>query len=320
MRAEYVLRTYNLTKTFGRHRAVDNVSMNVRKGDIYGFIGKNGAGKTTFMKMVAGLANPTQGAIELFGKKEAQTGRKNTGLFQTSELERQRKRIACLIEEPGYYPNMTALDNLEIVRRNLGIAEKDITRKMLDFVKLSDAGQKKVKHFSMGMKQRLGIAVSLIRNPDLLILDEPINGLDPSGIKEIRDLMTELNKERQITILISSHILGELSKIATRYGIIRDGALVEEFNAEALEDRCRRCQKVVVDDAAAAVRILEERLGITGYDVPDAHMVRIFERYDEAEEINKALVMGGIALRESALAGQDLEGYFMELLGGDATE
>lgn len=317
MGAEYVLRTYDLAKTFGRHRAVDNVSMNVRKGDIYGFIGKNGAGKTTFMKMVAGLANPTQGTIELFGKKDAQSGRKSTGLFQKSELELQRRRIGCLIEEPGYYPNMTALDNLEIVRRNLGIAEKNITREMLDFVKLSDAGKKKVKHFSMGMKQRLGIAISLMRNPDFLILDEPINGLDPSGIKEIRDLMTKLNRERQITILISSHILGELSKIATRYGIIREGALIEEFGADALEDRCRRCQKVVVDNAATAAGILEERMGIVDYDVPDAHVIRIFERYDEAEAINKALVTGGVALRESVLAGQDLEGYFMELLGGD---
>lgn len=300
MSAEYVLRTHGLTKTFGWHRAVDNVSMNVRKGDIYGFIGKNGAGKTTFMKMVAGLANPTQGAIELFGKRDVP--------------ERQRKRIGCLIEEPGYYPNMTALENLEIVRRNLGIAERDITREMLDFVKLSGAGKKKVRHFSMGMKQRFGIAVALIRHPDFLILDEPVNGLDPSGIKEIRDLLTKLNRERQVTILISSHILGELSRIATRYGIIREGVLVEEFGAEALADRCRRCQKLVVDDVAAAAGILEERLGITDYDVPDAHMIRVFGRYDEAEEINRALVTGGVALRESVLAGQDLEGYFMEVL------
>lgn len=301
MNTEYALRTYGLTKTYRQHRAVDNVSMNVRKGDIYGFIGKNGAGKTTFMKMVAGLANPTQGTIELFGKKEA--------------LERQRSRVGCLIEEPGYYPYMTAMDNLEIVRRNLGIAERDITHEMLDLVKLSGAGKKKIKHFSMGMKQRLGIAIALMRNPDLLILDEPINGLDPSGIREIRDLLTQLNRERQTTILVSSHILGELSKIATRYGIIREGALVEEFDAETLEERCRRCQKVVVDDTAAAAAILEVRFGITDYDVPDTHMIRIFERYDEAEEINRALVTGGVALRESVLAGQDLEGYFMELLG-----
>ncbi|MDE7271567.1 MAG: ATP-binding cassette domain-containing protein [Lachnospiraceae bacterium] len=317
MSTEYVLRTQNLTKTYGRHNAVDNVSMNVRKGDIYGLIGKNGAGKTTFLKMVAGLANPTQGTIELFGKKDTRTGRTKTDWFRKSGVELQQKRIGCLVEEPGYYPGMTALDNLEIVRRNLGITEKDITKKMLEFVKLSDAGKKKVRNFSMGMKQRLGIAVSLIRNPDFLVLDEPINGLDPSGIKEIRDLMITLNRERQITILISSHILGELSKIATRYGIIRDGALVEEFDAEALEDRCKRCQKVVVDDTARAAKILEERFGIRNYDVPDEHVIRIFERYDEAERINSAFVMGGVALRESMLVGQDLEGYFMDLLGSD---
>lgn len=304
MNTEYVLRTQNLTKVFGQHRAVNNVSMNVRKGDIYGFIGKNGAGKTTFMKMVSGLANPTQGSMELFGK---------TG------LEQQRKRIGCLIEEPGYYPNMTAAENMEVVRRNLGITEKNVTAEMLDFVGLSGAGRKKVKRFSMGMKQRLGIAVALVRNPDFLILDEPINGLDPSGIKEVRDLLTELNREKQITILISSHILGELSKIATRYGMIRDGILIEEFDAEELEERCKRCQKVVVDDAAAAARILEEVLGITSYDVPDGHMIRIFERTGEAADINRALVMGGIALQESVLAGQDLEGYFMDLLG-DSSE
>ena len=151
-----------------------------------------------------------------------------------------------------------------------------------------------------------------------MILDEPINGLDPSGIKEIRDLLIRLNRERQITILISSHILGELSKVATRYGIIRDGALVEEFDAEELENRCKRCQKIVVDDTAAAARILEGTLVIRNYDVPDAHMVRVFERLEQTEDINRALVMGGVALRESMLAGQDLEGYFMELLGDRA--
>ena len=317
MNAEYVLRTQKLTKTFGQHKAVNNVSMNVRKGDIYGFIGKNGAGKTTFMKMVSGLANPTEGTIELFGKKDEQiqSGRKNIGLFRRSEVELQRKRIGCLIEEPGYYPGMTVAENMEVVRRSLGITEKKVIPELLHFVGLTDTGRKKVKYFSMGMKQRLGIAIALMRNPDFLVLDEPINGLDPSGIKEIRDLLTKLNGERQITILISSHILGELSKVATRYGIIRDGSLIEEFGAEELEDRCRRCQRVVVDDTAAAARILEEGLGIRNYDVPDRSVVRIFERLEEAAGINKALVMGGVALRESMLAGQDLEGYFMELLG-----
>lgn len=316
MSTEYVLRTQNLTKAFGQHKAVNKVSMNVRKGDIYGFIGKNGAGKTTFMKMAAGLVNPTGGMIELFGKtdEQVQSKRKNIDLFRKSAVELQRKRIGCLIEEPGYYPGLTAAQNMEVVRRNLGIAEEKAIPELLYFVGLADTGRKKVRHFSMGMKQRLGIAIALMRNPDFLILDEPINGLDPSGIKEIRDLLTKLNRERQITILISSHILGELSKVATRYGIIRDGSLIEEFDAEELEDRCKRCQKVVVDDTAATARILEEMFGIRNYDVPDKSVVRIFERLEESADINRALVMGGVALRESTLAGQDLEGYFMDLI------
>lgn len=298
--AEYVLKTENLTKTYGRDKAVNAVSMNVKKGDIYGFIGKNGAGKTTFMRMVAGLAAPTEGSMELFG---------------STELELQRKRIGTLIEEPGIYPNMTATENLEIVRRSLGITEKNIVNDMLAFVGLEEAGRKKVKKFSMGMKQRLGLATSLLRSPDFLILDEPINGLDPSGIKEIRDLLLKLNRERQITILISSHILGELSKMATRYGIIREGSLIEEFGAEELEEKCKRCQKIVVDNTGLASNILEEKCRIRNYDVLEHNVIRIFERIDEAALINRALVAGGVELRESYLAGQDLEGYFMDLLG-----
>lgn len=316
MDKEYVLRTKDLTKAFGQHKAVNNVSMTVCKGDIYGFIGKNGAGKTTFMKMIAGLSNPTRGMIELFGKKdEHREKRKSTDIFGKTEVELQRKRIGCLIEETGFYPGMTAAENMEIVRRNLGITEKSLISEMMDFVGLADTGRKRVKHFSMGMKQRLGLAISLMRNPDFLILDEPINGLDPTGIKEIRDLLIKLNQEKQITILISSHILGELSKVATRYGIIRDGILIEEFDAQQLEDRCKRCQKIVVDDAAAAVRILEENFGIRNYDVPEENVVRIFGETGQSADIHKALIVGGIQLYESTLAGQDLEGYFMELLG-----
>lgn len=299
-REEYVLKTEKLTKIYGKHAVVNEVSMHVKKGDIYGFIGKNGAGKTTFMKMVCGLAAPASGNMELFGK---------------TDLEVQRKRIGALIENPGVYPNMTAYENLDIVRRNFGIVDKKCVSKMLEFVGLSDAGTKKVKAFSMGMKQRLGIAISLLRNPDFLVLDEPINGLDPEGIKEIRDLLLKLNKERNVTILISSHILGELSKLATRYGIIRDGILIDEFDAESLTERCKRCLKIVVDDVGLASNILEESLGIYNYDVLENHVIRIFEKLEETAMVNRILVMGGVALTESYLAGQDLEGYFMDLLG-----
>lgn len=297
---EYVLQTKSLTKIYGRTRVVDEVSMHVEKGSIYGFIGKNGAGKTTFMRMAAGLAAPASGSMTLFG---------------SSELEKQRMRIGTLIENPGICPGMTAGDNLEIVRRSLGITEKNRVAEMLSLTGLSDAGKKKVKNFSMGMKQRLGIAISLLRNPDFLILDEPINGLDPSGIKEMRDLMVKLNRERQITILISSHILGELSKIATHYGIIRDGRLIEEFGADELEMRCRRCLKLAADNEQQAAGVLEEQLGIHNYDVPNPGMLRVFEHLDDTAQINRVLIQNGVILRESYLAGQDLEGYFMQLLG-----
>lgn len=296
---EYILKTEKLTKIYGGIKAVNEVSMRVRKGDIYGFIGKNGAGKTTFMKMISGLATPTAGSMELFGK---------------SDLEQARKRIGTLIENPGVYPNMTAEENLEIVRRNLGIPERAATREMLEFVGLDSAGKKKVKNFSMGMKQRLGLAVSLIRNPDFLVLDEPINGLDPAGIKEVRELLLKLNREKQITILISSHILGELSKVATRYGIIRDGVLMEEFGAKELEERCRKCQKITVNDVGLAASILEKKLSISNYDVLEGNVLRIFERIEDAAQINRDLITGGVEITESCLSGLDLEGYFMDLL------
>lgn len=296
-----VLRTENITKVYGKNRVVDHVSMHVKKGAIYGFIGKNGAGKTTFMRMVAGLAAPNEGTIALFGSEN---------------LEQQRLRVGSLIENPGVYPNMTARENLEVIRRSFGITDKKAVDKMLAFVGLSASEKKKVKNFSMGMKQRLGIAIALLRNPDFLILDEPINGLDPEGIREIRELLLKLNREKGITILISSHILGELSKIATQYGIIRNGVLIEEFDAKALDERCRRCQKLVVSDGDLAANILEEKLHIRNFDVPDQGILRVFEHLDEPERTNRELIAGGVDVKESYLAGQDLEGYFMELLGG----
>lgn len=299
---DYVLKTENLTKVYGKNKVVNDVCMHVKKGDIYGFIGKNGAGKTTFMRMVAGMAAPTKGIIEL---------------FESKDVEKSRSRIGTLIENPGIYPNMTAKENLEVVRRNFGITDKNSVKDMLEFVGLSDTKRKKVKDFSMGMKQRLGIGISLLKNPDFLILDEPINGLDPAGIKEIRELLLQLNQEREITILISSHILGELSKIATSYGIIRDGMLVEEFEAKELGNRCRRCQKLVVNDVEHAVTILEGTLHITNYDVQEDGILRIFEHLDATEYTNREMISGGVEIKESYLAGQDLEGYFMDLLEGE---
>lgn len=301
---EYVLRTTKLTKIYGKHKAVNAVDMHVRKGDIYGFIGKNGAGKSTFMKMVAGLASPDEGEIELFG---------------SHDVEKQRMRVGSLIETPGLYYQMTAAENLEVLRRAYGITDKGIVEQMLVLMGLEDTGKKKVGKFSMGMKQRLGIAAALLRSPDFLILDEPINGLDPQGIRQIREMLVRLNREKNITMMISSHILGELSKIATAYGIIRDGELVEEFDTAELDRRCRRCRKLVVDNVEKAVNVLEEELHMKEFDVPDPSVIRIFERLDDVSEINHRLLSAGVEINESYLVGQDLESYFMELTGDDQT-
>ena len=272
---EYVLRTEGLTKRYGGRPAVNGVSLHVKKGAVYGLIGKNGAGKTTFMKMVAGLARPDGGQIELFGSRD---------------LERQRVRMGTLIEAPGLYKGMTARENLEVVRRAYGITERDCIEKMLVLTGLEHTGKKKAGAFSMGMKQRLGLAVALLGNPDFLILDEPINGLDPEGIHQMRELLLKLNRERNVTILLSSHILGELSRIATAYGIIREGELAEEFDAKELEVRCRRCQRLTVDNAERAAAVLEEQLHIREYDVPEASVIRIFEHLEDSVEIGRAHV------------------------------
>lgn len=298
---EYVLRTFDLTKTFSGKPAVDRVNLNVRKGDIYGFIGRNGAGKTTLMRMVAGLAGPTAGGVELFGTPDLKAGRIRTG---------------CAIESPALYPNLTAAQNLEICRKLLGIPEKQAAQRVLEIVGLLDTGNKKTRNFSLGMKQRLAIAIALLGNPDFLILDEPINGLDPTGIKEMRDLFVRLRRDHGITILISSHILGELSKIATRYGIINKGVLVDEFSAEELENRCRRCLRIQVDDVKRAVYVIETILGTTNYDVLPENVVRLFEFLDEAGRVNTELSKNDVVVESISVAGQDLEGYFMELMGG----
>lgn len=212
MNTDYVITTNGLTKSYKGKPAVDHVSMRVQKGDIYGFIGRNGAGKSTTLKMLCGLVYPTAGEIQL---------------FEGSVMdEAARRRIGILIEDAGLYPHLTARENMILKARYLGLVSDDSVDQALELMNIADTGKKKVKNFSMGMKQRLGIAMALLGNPDLLILDEPINGLDPEGIREIRECIQRLNEQSGKTIIISSHILGELSKLANRYGIIKDGQLV----------------------------------------------------------------------------------------------
>lgn len=299
---EELLRTYGLTKQFGKHRAVDHVDLHVNRGAIYGFIGRNGAGKTTFLRMVCGLAAPTEGEIEIFGARG-------------KELQKIRSRIGCLIEGPGLYGNMTAKENMEIKCRFCGIKRPGYIEELLDMVGLSDVGKKKTKKFSLGMKQRLGIAMALIGEPDFLVLDEPINGLDPQGIAEVRDIILRLNRERNMTILISSHILEELSKISTDYGIIHNGCLLQELTREELMEKCSDRIEITLNQAKAAVPVLDG-LGIKDYRVVDRDHIHIFERLDESGQINMELAKAGITVTEIAKTSEELESYFLNLTGG----
>ena len=297
-----VLQTIGLTKKYGKQKAVDKVSINIEKGDIYGLIGKNGAGKTTLMKMVCGLIKQNEGDIKL---------------FNSSNLSKGRKRIGTIIEQPALYPDMTARENLIYYDKLIGITDYSNVDEILKLVGLMDTGKKKTKSFSLGMKQRLSIAISLAGNPDFLILDEPINGLDPSGIKEIRELLLKLNYENEITILISSHILGELGKIATKYGVINNGVLVDEFSAEDLETRCKKCISVVVDDLEKAAYVIENSIKSTDYKVFEHGKICIYDCLDIPEKICKALVLNDVLVYSITFEGQDIEGYFVKMMGED---
>ena len=300
--SEYLLSTSGLTKQFGHHKAVNNVDLHVKKGAIYGFIGRNGAGKTTFLKMISGLSQPTSGEIEMFG-------------YKNEELKHVRSRISCLIEAPGIYGNMSAYHNLAIKCKLFGIQDKQYIENILKIVGLSDTGKKRIKHFSLGMKQRLGIGLALVGEPDLLVLDEPINGLDPQGIAEIRDMLLRLKEEQNMTILISSHILEELSKIATHYGIIHNGNLLQELTREELMIRCSERMEVLLDDPKKAIPVLDQ-MGFTNYQVMDQHKIYIYERLNESASVNMELAKAGILVRGIGITSEELENYFLNLTGG----
>ena len=300
--SEILLSTRGLTKVYGRQKAVDDVSVQIPRGAIYGFIGRNGAGKTTFLKMICGLARPTDGEITMFG-------------YTGKELCQVRSRIGSLIESPGIYPSMTASENLVVKCKFFGIRKKGYVENLLKLVDLGDTGGKKVKNFSLGMKQRLGIALALVGEPDLLVLDEPINGLDPQGIAEVRDTILRLNQERNMTILISSHILEELSKIATDYGIIHNGSLLQELTQEELMRRCSERIVLVLDQPRMAVPVLDQ-LGFVNYQVVDSEHIHIYERLNESANLNMALNMAGVAVRSISVTSEELETYYLNLTGG----
>ena len=300
--SEILLQTSGLTKRYGRHKAVDHVNIHIKKGAIYGFIGRNGAGKTTCLRMISGLAKPTEGEITLFG-------------YQGKELKEVRSRIGCLIEAPGLYGNMTAYENLKIKCRLFGISKPGYIEEILETVGLKDVGKKKTKHFSLGMKQRLGIGLALVGEPDLLVLDEPINGLDPQGIAEARHPIQSLCDQRNMTVLISSHILEELSKIATDYGIIHNGVLLQELTRDELMKRCSERIEITLECPEAAIPVLD-RMGFTSYQVTDKHHIHVFERLNESDVLNMALARAGVPVRGIAVTSEELENYFLNLTGG----
>lgn len=296
---EQVLTAKNIVKVYGNRAVLDNVNMNIEKGDIYGFIGKNGAGKTTFMRVVLSLTYPKSGEVKLFGDKTIN----EVGL-----------KVGSLIESPGFYKNLSAKENL---KRFSILYKADLSKidEILKWVGLSNTGNKKVKDFSLGMKQRLGIAIALLGEPELLLLDEPINGLDPEGIKEIRDLILKLNKEYNITILISSHILDELAKVVTKYGIINNGRMVEEITSKELHEKCKQKLSVEVDNVKKANKIIKSIIKDNSINIISDYEIEITSNIDKAAEINESLVKGGVKVNAIYPSSDTLEEYFMKRIG-----
>lgn len=299
---EYVLRTNALCKNYGHFKALNGLSMNVPKGAIYGFIGKNGAGKTTLIRLICGLQEPTSGTYTLYGKNNKEAA-----------AQKARRRMGAVVETPSIYLDMTAKDNLKQQYRILGLPSDDGLFDLLHLVGLEDTGKKKAKHFSFGMRQRLGIAIALAGDPDFLILDEPVNGLDPKGIIEIRELILKLNREHQITFLISSHILDELSKIATHYGFIDNGRILREISAADLENICRKCVRVEVTKTAALARVLD-KMGLE-YKILSDNAADIFGKVP-ISPLTEALIAEHCELLSFKEREESLESYYVNLLEG----
>lgn len=302
MKEEYAVETKGLCKTYGNTDAVSQLNMRVKTGAVYGLIGPNGSGKSTTLKMLCGLVRPTHGEAKLFGRNV------NEPMV--------RRRMGVLIEEAGLHHDLTARDNVRMKAECMGLPGPKNIDSVLEITGLANAGKKKVKHFSMGMKQRLGVALALLGNPDLLILDEPINGLDPEGIRELRELMNTLNEEGK-TILLSSHILGELSKIASHYGIICEGRMIEQISREKLEEKCRDYFQLEVDNVDRALPVISENLRDAGVEVYDNQTLRIYGFTDSAWLI-QLLVTNQVQVYSSGFHHMNLEEYFLDKMEGGA--
>ncbi|MBP5354613.1 MAG: ATP-binding cassette domain-containing protein [Lachnospiraceae bacterium] len=301
---EFVLTTEGLRKTYRNFNALNGLSMHVPKGAIYGFVGRNGAGKTTLIRLACGLQFPTDGELTLYGARHTDNA-----------IHEARKRIGAVVETPSIFPTMTAEENLKHQYRVLGLPNFDGVKELLELVGLADTGSKKAEQFSLGMRQRLGIAIALCGHPDFMILDEPINGLDPQGIVDIRELIIKLNREQGITILISSHILDELSRIATHYGFIDGGRIVREMSADELQNACRKCVSVRVTNVDVLVRELERRG--TDYTVTGADSVDIYAQ-PNITELALALWKDKCEILTCREQDENLEGFFLSLVGGES--
>jgi len=300
---DYILKTKQLCKNYRHFKALDQFSMHVPEGSIYGFVGRNGAGKTTLIRLICGLQTPTSGQYFIYGT-----------LHTDRNISKSRKRIGAVVEVPSIYLGMTAEDNLKQQYQILGIPSYQNIPELLKLVGLENTGRKKAGNFSLGMRQRLGIAVALSGNPDFLVLDEPINGLDPQGIIEVRELILKLNRERGITILISSHILDELSRLATCYGFIDKGRMIKEMTAEELEGACRKCMRVEVTDTNVLARVLDH-MDIK-YEIISNTSADIFAAVN-LTKLCLALLEEDCELISSKERDESLEGYFISLVGGN---
>lgn len=299
---EVVLKTNNLTKQYNKNVVLDNVNITIKKRDIYGLIGRNGAGKTTLMKIITTLASPTSGTFELF----------NT-CSENDELFDNKKRVGSLIEYPAFYPNLSAYDNLKYYTIQRGIVDKNQINKVLELVNLTGTGKKKVKTFSLGMKQRLGIALAILNSPDFVILDEPINGLDPIDISELRDTFKKLS-DNGITLLISSHILSELYLLANEFGFLENGKLIKELSKEELDLECSKCLVIKTDDSKKVSVLLEKELNTNNYKVINNEEIRVYDYTDDSDKVSDVLVNNKIKIKGFYESGISLEEYFKEII------
>ena len=304
---EYILETEHLYKKYKKNEVIRDVSVKIERGKIYGLIGENGAGKSTFMRLVTGLSFLDEGNIKLFGQS-------------SEKLLTERKRIGCMIEYPSFIPYMSAKENLKYHRTLKGIPDEELEDRLLDLVGLKDAKNKKAKNFSLGMKQRLGIAVALLGNPELLILDEPVNGLDPTGIIEIRELLKKLSKEKGMTIIISSHNLPELYQLATDFIIIHKGKIKENITSLELDEKCKHAINIKCDNVEKLTSVLETKLKTTNYKVMQDKKVKLYDYLDEKELVSRTIFENGINISEFVATGDTLEDYFISVIGGDQND